>query len=86
MAEQPSKDWQIGFYRGSIDVLAKEQQELVKMVNITQQLLQMHIAALKELGVDLEAEMKRAQEAMQKKQATKGTPTPNADDLADRLA
>lgn len=85
MAEQPSKDWQIGFHRGSVDVLAKEQQELVKMVNITQQLLQMHITALKELGIDLEAEMKRAQEAMQKKQDSKGTTTPNADDLADRL-
>ncbi len=78
MVEQPSKDLQIGFHKGSIDVLAKEQQELIKMVNITQQLLQMHIKALRDLGVDLEAEAKKAQEAMKKQQ-------PQPGDLAGRL-
>lgn len=82
--EKPSKDFQIGFHRGSIEVLAKEQQELVKMINITQQLAQMHMKALKELGVDFEAELKKAQEEYQKMQAGKKQ-TP-ADELADRLA
>ncbi|MFH0752607.1 MAG: hypothetical protein V1914_03330 [archaeon] len=88
MAE-PSKDEQIGIHKGSISVLAQERQELVKIISITEQLMQMHIKALKELGVDLEAEAKKAKEAMQKQQAAPGTPqTPpktGEDDLANRL-
>lgn len=49
-----SKDEQIGFHKGSLSTLAKERQELVRIVQIVEQLMQMHIAALKEQGVDLE--------------------------------
>jgi hypothetical protein len=49
-----SKDEQIGFHKGSLSTLAKERQELGRIVQIVDQLMQMHIAALKELGVDLE--------------------------------
>jgi hypothetical protein len=56
MAEQKiSKDEQIGFHKGSITVLAKEREELLKIVAITEQLMQMHSNALTELGVKLEA-------------------------------
>ena len=48
-----SEDEQIGFHKGSIATLSKEREELLKMVNICEQLLQMHIKALKDLGVDL---------------------------------
>jgi hypothetical protein len=51
-----SKDEQTGFHKGSLSTLAKERQELVRIVQIVEQLMQMHIAALKELGVDLEKE------------------------------
>lgn len=55
MAEQDmSKDEQIGFHKGSLTTLAKERQELAKMLQIVEQLMQMHVKALKELGVDLE--------------------------------
>ena len=57
-----SKDEQIGFHKGSLSTLAKERQELARILQIVEQLMQMHIAALKELGVDLE---KEAQNAMQ---------------------
>lgn len=50
---------QIGFHKGSLATLAKERQELLKMVNITEQLMQMHIKALKDLGIDLEKEAKK---------------------------
>lgn len=50
---------QIGFHKGSLTTLAKERQELLKMVSITEQLMQMHLKALKELGVDLEKEQKK---------------------------
>ncbi|MBU2634432.1 MAG: hypothetical protein KJ674_04250 [Nanoarchaeota archaeon] len=54
-----SNDEQIGFHKGSIATLAKERQELLKVVQITEQLMQAHIKALKELGVDLEKEAKK---------------------------
>jgi len=50
---------QIGFHKGALTTLAKERQELLKIVNITEQLMQMHIKSLKDLGVDLEKESKK---------------------------
>ncbi|MBS3163177.1 hypothetical protein J4427_00620 [Candidatus Woesearchaeota archaeon] len=50
---------QIGFHKGALTTLAKERQELVKIVNITEQLMQMHLKSLKDLGVDLEKESKK---------------------------
>ncbi len=55
-----NKDEQIGFHKGALTTLAKERQELAKILNIVEQLMQMHIKALKDLGVDLEAEAKKA--------------------------
>jgi thiaminase len=56
MTEQPqiSKDEQIGIHKGSLNTLAKEREELARMLNIVEQIMQMHMGALKELGVDLE--------------------------------
>lgn len=62
------KDEQIGFHKGALTTLAKEHQELIRMVQITEQLMQAHMNGLKELGVDLEAEAKKAAEAMKKAQ------------------
>jgi thiaminase len=56
-----TNDEQIGFHKGSLATLAKEREELVKIVRITEQLMEAHVKALKELGVDLEAEAKKAQ-------------------------
>ena len=53
-----SKQEQIGFHKGSLTTLAKEREELRRMLGIVEQLMQMHIKALKELGVDLEKESK----------------------------
>ena len=54
--ENASKDEQIGFHKGALSTLVKERQELSKILNIVEQLMQMHINALKELGIDLETE------------------------------
>ena len=62
MANQTaSKDEQIGFHKGSLATLSKERQELVRMLSIVEQLMQLHISSLKELGIDLskEAQEKR---------------------------
>ncbi|MBN1792638.1 hypothetical protein JW826_03055 [Candidatus Woesearchaeota archaeon] len=51
-----SKEEQVGFHKGSLSTLAKERQELARILQIVEQLMQMHVSALKELGVDLEKE------------------------------
>ena len=50
---------QIGFHKGALTTLAKEREEMMKILTIVEQLMQMHIKALKELGVDLAAEAKK---------------------------
>jgi hypothetical protein len=49
-----SKDEQIGFHKGALSTLAKEREELARILQIVEQLMQMHIGGLKELGVDLQ--------------------------------
>lgn len=59
MAEKKAdvtKEEQIGFHKGALSTLAKERQEMLKILQIVEQLMQMHVSALKELGVDLQAE------------------------------
>ena len=60
MAE-PNKDEQIGYHKGSLATLAKERAELLKMVNVVEQLKTMHIKALKDHGIDLEQEAKKTE-------------------------
>jgi len=55
-----SKDEQIGFHKGALSTLAKEREEMIKILTIVEQLMQMHIKSLKELGVDLEKAAKEA--------------------------
>ncbi|MFT4303448.1 MAG: hypothetical protein ACMXYG_02710 [Candidatus Woesearchaeota archaeon] len=57
-----SNDEQIGFHKGSLATLAKEREEMSKILNIVEQLMQAHIKALKDLGVDLEAQAKEIAE------------------------
>lgn len=53
MDKKPSNEEQVGFHKGSLSTLAKEREELGRIVTIVEQLMHMHIKALKELGVDL---------------------------------
>ncbi|MBN2567643.1 hypothetical protein JXB02_06200 [Candidatus Woesearchaeota archaeon] len=70
-SENAPKDEQVGYHKGCLTTLAKERQELLKIVSIVEQLMQMHIGGLKDLGVDLE---KQAKELMEKNQVRpKGT-------------
>lgn len=57
---------QIGFHKGSLATLVKEREELVRMLQIVEQLMQAHVKALKDLGIDLEKEAKKVQEALKK--------------------
>ena len=79
MAEkQLSKEEQIGFHKGALSVLAVEQQEFMKILQVVQQQIEAHVNALKGLGIDLEAEAKKAME--------KQAPKSSGDDLAGRLS
>lgn len=62
MAEKKdvSNEEQIGFHKGALSTLAKERDELMRILKIVEQLMQLHVKALKDLGVDLEAEAKKA--------------------------
>ena len=59
MADKQSKDEQIGFHKGALTTLAKERQELIRLLGIVEQLMQMHIKSLKDLGIDLESQAKK---------------------------
>ena len=71
-----SKEEQIGIHKGALSVLAIEQQEFMKILQVVQQQIESHVRALKELGVDLEA---------QAKEAAKQTTKHSKEDLLDRL-
>ena len=58
--EKVSKEEQIGFHKGALSTLAKERQEMIKILQIVEQLMQAHLKGLKDLGVDLEEEAKKA--------------------------
>ena len=57
--EQANKDEQVGFHKGALTTLAKEREEMLKILSIVEQLMQMHINGLKELGVDLQKEAQK---------------------------
>ena len=49
--EQMSKEELIGFHKGALNTLGNERNELAKMLNVVEQLIQAHMKALKDLGV-----------------------------------
>jgi hypothetical protein len=56
--EQPqapamSKEMEIGFHQGALNTLVNERNELVKMAQITEQIMQAHVKRLEELGVKI---------------------------------
>jgi UDP-N-acetylglucosamine enolpyruvyl transferase len=50
------REEEIGFHKGALTTLAKERQEFVRLLGVVEQLMKLHINALKKLGVDLEKE------------------------------
>ena len=58
---------QIGFHKGSLATLVKEREELARILQIVNSLIQAHIKALKDLGIDLEKEAKKKQKSLDEK-------------------
>lgn len=69
-----SKEEEIGFHKGALQTLSKERQEMIRIVDIVGQLIQMHVKALQELGVDLEQMAQKAAKTASK--TTKGKQKP----------
>lgn len=55
-----SKEEKTGFHKGALATLTKEREEMLRILQIVEQLMQMHIKELKDLGVDLAAQAKEA--------------------------
>jgi hypothetical protein len=49
-----SKEEEIGFHKGSLNNLIGERNELIKLLQNVEALMQMHIKSLEELGVKLQ--------------------------------
>ena len=58
--KEKNKGEQIGFHKGALTTLAKEREEMLKILSIVEQLMQMHIKNLQDLGVDLQKESAKA--------------------------
>lgn len=65
--EKESKEEKIGFHKGALSTLTKEREEFLRILQIVEQLMQMHIKELKNLGVDLEAQVKEIKKLKDKK-------------------
>ena len=78
---QGSEQEQIGFHKGALSTLAKERVEMMRILGIVEQLMQMHVAGLKELGVDLEKEAEGIVKESKNSPAGKGKKTPIEDIL-----
>lgn len=50
------KDEEIGFHKGSLNTLAAERNELVKMIGNVEAIMQAHIKRLEELGVKIDTQ------------------------------
>jgi hypothetical protein len=78
--QNASKDEIIGFHKGALSTLAKEREEFQKLLNVVEQLMQMHIKALKEQGVDLMAQAQQTQQQNQTPQQQQ----PPLDDMLNK--
>ena len=58
MANEMSREEIIGYHKGSINTLVAERNELIRIIQITENLLQAHIQELEKLGIKLDKNQK----------------------------
>src|SRR6056297_3348828 len=51
--QQMSKEMEIGFHQGALNTLGNERNELIKMAQNVESIMQAHLQRLEELGVDV---------------------------------
>jgi biotin operon repressor len=79
--KEMSKEEKIGFHKGALSTLAKERQELGRILQIVEEIMKMHIAALKEEGIDLEAEASNLGNISKENPADQNNKKPPIDEL-----
>lgn len=52
--EEMSEEEQIGFHKGALSVLSKEREEMTRILQVVEQLMQAHIEGLEEKGINLD--------------------------------
>ena len=57
--KEPSKEERIGYHKGAINTLLAERAELLRIVQITEGLIQAHSKELESLGVKISSEEKK---------------------------
>ena len=57
-APEMSKEMEIGFHQGALNTLVNERNELIKMAQVTEQIMQAHLKRLEELGVKVNTQKK----------------------------
>ena len=55
---QMSKEMEIGFHQGALNTLVAERNELIKMIQNIEAIMQAHIKRLEELGVKIQQSKK----------------------------
>jgi len=53
-----SKEEEIGFHKGALNTLASERNELIKMAQTVETIMQAHLKRLEELGVKIDVQKK----------------------------
>lgn len=56
MTEDISKEEKIGYHKGAINTLVGERNELIKIIQTTENLIRAHVHELEKLGVKLQQE------------------------------
>jgi len=54
-----SPEMEIGFHQGALNTLINERNELIKMAQVTEQIMQAHIKRLGEMGVKINSGQKK---------------------------
>ncbi len=54
--QKMSKEMEIGFHQGAINTLVNERNELLKMAQMTERIMQGHMKRLEELGIKVQTQ------------------------------
>jgi len=54
MDSKVSKEEEIGYHKGALNTLVNERNELIRMVQVVESIMQAHIKKLEELGVKIQ--------------------------------
>lgn len=57
-APKVSKEEEIGYHKGALTTLVNERNELIKMAQVTESIMQAHMKRLEELGVKIQQKRK----------------------------